>query len=65
MLYECSPIKNKTCNRKKCFLNGGKCTKTLYAKYTIGKIVDDIIDEKVEAYAIENNEKANESTGFN
>lgn len=53
MLYPCDPPKNRECNKRGCFINGGPCRSTTHAEYCD---TGDLISREALLYALDDTE---------
>lgn len=40
--YRCIPELNKECKKNNCYINGGECEMTIYKKYTLKGLLEEI-----------------------
>lgn len=40
--YRCIPELNKECKKNNCYINGGECETTIYKKYTLKGLLEEI-----------------------
>ena len=61
--YRCIPELNKECKKNNCYINGGECETTIYKKYTLKGLLEEIerlnkcIDEALEIIIKDWNDK--------